>query len=106
MHNGVMPILALGVVCYVLGNINTLRPRKNGHHFPDNIFKHIFLNENIEISSEISLKFVPHGSFSNNPALVQIMAWRWVGNKLLSTPIMAYSRIYVSLGLNELTHVT
>ena len=27
--------------------INTLRPRQNGRHFPDNIFKCIFLNENM-----------------------------------------------------------
>ena len=26
---------------------NTLRPRQNGHHFPDDSFKCIFLNENI-----------------------------------------------------------
>ena len=26
--------------------IDTLRPRQNGHHFPDNIFKCIFLNNN------------------------------------------------------------
>ena len=38
---------------------NTLRPRQNGHHFPNEIFKCIFLNENIWISIRISLKFVP-----------------------------------------------
>ena len=27
--------------------LNTLRPRQNGHHFPDDIFKCIFLNENV-----------------------------------------------------------
>ena len=27
--------------------INTLRLRQNGRHFPDNIFTHIFLNENV-----------------------------------------------------------
>ena len=27
--------------------INTLRPRQNGQHFLDNIFKCIFMNENI-----------------------------------------------------------
>ena len=26
---------------------NTLRPRQNGRHFPDDIFKWIFLNENV-----------------------------------------------------------
>ena len=26
-------------------DINTLNPRQNGRHFPDNIFKYIFVNE-------------------------------------------------------------
>ena len=39
--------------------VNTLRPRQNGRHFPDDIFKWIFLNENVWFSLKISLKFVP-----------------------------------------------
>ena len=38
--------------------VNTLSPRQNGRHFSDDIFKCIFLNENIEISIKIPLKFV------------------------------------------------
>ena len=68
--------------------INTLRPRQNGRHFPDDIFKCIFLNENIQILIEISLKFVPKGPINNIPALVQIMAWRRPGDKPLSEPVM------------------
>ena len=64
--------------------INTLRPRQNGRHFPDNIFKCIFMNENVYISSKILLKFVPKGPSNNIPALVQIMAWRRPGDKPLS----------------------
>ena len=30
-------------------SLNTLRPRQNGGYFTDNIFKSIFLNENIWI---------------------------------------------------------
>ena len=30
-------------------NFITLRPRQNGHHFPDDICKHILLNESVEI---------------------------------------------------------
>ena len=48
----------------------------------------IFLNENIRISIKISLKFVPKGPINNNPALVQIMAWRRSGDKPLSEPMM------------------
>ena len=68
--------------------INTLRPRQNGRRFADEIFKWIFLNENVWILINISLKFVPQGSINNIPALVQIMAWRRPGDKPLSRPIM------------------
>ena len=68
-------------------SINTLRARQIGHHFPD-IFKWIFLKENVWISIEISLKFVPKGPISNIPALVQIMAWCRPGNKPWSPPFM------------------
>ena len=63
---------------------NTLRPRQNGHHFSDDIFKWIFLNENVWISINFSLKFVPRGPINNIPSLVQIMAWRRPGDKPLS----------------------
>ena len=39
--------------------VNTLRPRQNGRHIPDDTFKRIFVNENVTILIEISLKFVP-----------------------------------------------
>ena len=42
------------------------------------VFKCIF-NENVWISIDISLQFDPKGRIDNNPALVQIMAWRWPG---------------------------
>ena len=63
---------------------NTLRPRQNGCHFADDTFKRIFLNENVRISIKISLKFVPKVPINNILSLVQIMAWRWPGDKPLS----------------------
>ena len=69
---------------------NTLRLRQNDRHFPDNISKGIFLNENIWISIEISLKFVPKGAINNIPALVQIVAWCQPGHKPLSEAMMVY----------------
>ena len=63
---------------------NTLRPRQNGRHFADDIFKCIILNENVWIPIKISLKFVPDASINNIPASVQIMAWRRSGDKPLS----------------------
>ena len=68
-------------------SVNTLRPRQNGHHFTD-IFKCIFLKENIWITIKISLKFVPMGPINNIPALVQIMAWHRPGDKPLSESMM------------------
>ena len=68
--------------------LNTLRPRQNGRHFPDDIFKFIFLNENVWILTKISLKSVPNGPIDNIPAFVQIMAWRRPGDKPLSEPMM------------------
>ena len=68
--------------------VNTLRPRQNGRHFSDDIFKRIFLNENAWILFKISLKFVPKGPINNIPALVQIMAWRRPGDKPLSESML------------------
>ena len=67
---------------------NSLRPRQNGRHFADDIFKCIFVNENVWILIIISLKFVPKGLINNIPALVQIMAWHRTGDKPLSEPMM------------------
>ena len=70
--------------------VNTFRPRQNGRRFPDDIFKCIFLNENIWILIKISLKFVPKWPINSIPTLVQIMAWRGPGDKPLSEPMMVY----------------
>ena len=53
----------------------------------DEIFKRIFLNENFRISIKISLKFVPKDPIDKS-ALVQVMAWRRTGDKLLPEPMM------------------
>ena len=68
--------------------VNTLRPRQNGRHFPDDIFERIIWNENVWISINISLKFVPRGPINNIPTLLQVMAWRRPGDKPLSEPMM------------------
>ena len=49
----------------------------------DNIFNSIFLNENVQISIKISLKFIPKGPIDNKSALFQVMAWRRTGDKPL-----------------------
>ena len=70
--------------------VNILPPGQNGRlFFADDIFKRIFLNENDKIAIQISLKFVPKSPIDNNTALVQVMAWRRIGDKPLPEPVMA-----------------
>ena len=54
----------------------------------DDILKRIFLNENVRIFLQISLKFVPKGPIDNESALVQVMAWCRTGDKPLPEAIM------------------
>ena len=74
----------LAVLVNITPVINTLRLGKNGRYFVDDIFKCIFLNENVWIPIKISLKFVHKGPINNIPSLVQIMAWCRPGAKPLS----------------------
>ena len=67
---------------------NSWRPWRNRRYNADDIFKCIFLRENVWIPNKISLKFVPKGPINNIPAMVQIMAWRRPGDKPLSEPMM------------------
>ena len=67
---------------------DTLRPRQYGRHFTDDIFRCIFLNENVWIPIKISLNFVSKGPINNIPAFVQKMAWHQPGDKPLSEPMM------------------
>ena len=76
-------------------SFNTSRRSQNGRHFADDIFKGIFLNENIWIPIKISLKFVPKGPVDNIPAWVQIMAWRRSGDKPLYEPMMVCSLTHI-----------
>ena len=66
---------------------DSLWPRRNRHHFAD-IFKCIFLHENIWSSIKISLKGIPKGLINNIPVLVQIMAGSLPGGKPLSEPML------------------
>ena len=76
-----LPWMLHGISCYIGPCYSDtqlyfiLGPWQNGCHFSDNIFKSIYLNENVWILIKISLTFVPKGPIYNIPALVQIMAW-------------------------------
>ena len=61
--------------------LNTLRPRKNCHHFADDIFKRNSLNDNLWISLKISLKCVPKVRINNSSAWSapsHYLNWWWV----------------------------
>ena len=51
---------------------DTTRPRQNGRHFTDDIFKWIFVNENVWNFIEISLKFVPRCPINNILMMVRL----------------------------------
>ena len=61
------------------------------------MFKRFFLNVNVWISLEISLKFVPNGPINNIPASVQIMTWRHSGDKPFSEPMMVRLLTHISV---------
>ena len=91
--------------CSWIELLNILRPRQNGRHFADDIFKYIFLNENVWIPIKISLKFVPKGRINNIPALVQIMAWRRPGDKPLSEPMMVSLHTHICVTRPQLIKI-
>ena len=67
--------------------VNTLRPWQNGRHFADDISKCTFLNENVSIAINISLKFVPKGPTKIIPVLVQI----WTNDGQFTDAYMRHS---------------
>ena len=85
---GVFLELVISCFIVVMFPVNTLRPRQDGCHFADDIFTCNFFNENCCILIKFSLKYVHKGPIDNNPALVQITAWRRSGDKPLCEPMM------------------
>ena len=76
--------------------VNTVRPTQNGRHFPDDIFKCIFLNENVYwFRLKYHWSLFPRVQLSAGQATSHYLNQWW----------LVYWRIYVSLGLNELTAV-
>ena len=83
--------------------LNTLRPTQNCRHFADDIFKYIFLNENVWISLKISLIFVLRLKLP----ILQHRFRSWLGtdqatSHYLNQFWLVYWCMYVSFSLNEL----
>ena len=77
------PSKSTRTVSITLHWLTRLLLERNDHHFVDDIFRCIFLND------EISLKYIPCGRIENNPALVQITTQSRTGDKPLFEPMMA-----------------
>ena len=80
----------MGKIWHTDSVFDTSRPRQNGRHFADDIFKRILLIENVSVLYKISLKYVPQGEIDNMATLGQIMAWHRTGDKPLSKPMLVW----------------
>ena len=87
--------------------LNTLRPRRDGRHFADDILKCIFIMKMFEFR----LKF--HWSLFLRVQLTIFQHWfrKWLGavqatSHFLNQWWLDYRRIYASLGLNELIRMS
>ena len=93
-----------GLILRHCSYVNPLKPGQNGHHLADDIFKCIFVNENVWIVIKISLNFVLHGPFNIIAALDQVMAWRRSGAKLVSETMMISSPTHLCTTLTQLVN--
>ena len=89
-----------------MASVKTLRLRQNGRHFPDDIYKCIFLNENIWIS------FKNHWRLFLGVSLTIFQHWLryWlytdhVTGHYLNQWWLVYWRIYESCCLNDLRSI-
>ena len=76
------------IVCITTDYIQHIENETRWLTFFRRHFKRILFHEKAWISIWILLTFVPKGPINNNPALVQIMAWRRIGAKPLSEAMM------------------
>ena len=90
--------------------VNSSPPGQNGHNFTDDGFKEFSEMKSCFFYTCIliwmSLKFVLKGPINNIPTLVQLMAWHWLGDKLLSEHMMVRLQMHIyiyALGLIELS---
>ena len=86
--------------------VNSWRPRQNCRHFADDIFKCIFLNENVRISFKIALIFFLEVRINNISSLVKIMAWRRPSDRPLSEPMMISLLTHICVTRPQLFKIT
>ena len=82
---------------YNKSRINTLMPRQDGHRFADDIFKCIFLNENIWILSALVL--LPASFQNGTNLLITVLLinniWLYIGLYMYNHAIMLYMPVCV-----------
>ena len=66
-----------------------MKSAQNGRDVADNIFKYIFLKDNVFILFWNPIKLVPEVPIDSKWVLVQIMAWRRAKDEPLFEPLMA-----------------
>ena len=93
MHRGLKSGRHLADILKAI-SFNSSPPGRDYPLFADDIFRYIFVNEKFRILVKISLNFVPEGPIDNEPALVQILAWRRIGDKPLSEPALTHSQMH------------
>ena len=94
---GVWPFYELIWTFHLFDHSYSYLTRQDGRHFPNDILKWIFLNENLWLLIKISLKLLPLSLMNNISALVQIMAWCPPGDKPLSKPMMVSLLTHIRL---------
>ena len=85
--------------------LNTLRTKYKGFHFTDDILKWIFVNENVWIAINISLKRDTESRISKFLALVEIKAWRRTGDNPLSDPMMFSLLTHICVTLSQWVNI-
>ena len=86
-HKG--PITGKAFYIYVHTISRVMKSAQNGRDVADNIFKCIFLKDNVFILFWNPIKLVPEVPIDSKWVLVQIMAWRRAKDEPLFEPLMA-----------------
>ena len=87
----VLPSKACSRFCTTMAwpwHVNSSPPEQNGRHFADDIFKCIFVTGKFVSWFKLHWSFASKGPIDNKSVLVQVIAWRRGGDKLLSETML------------------
>ena len=85
-----LPRLLIGMLHWSLGQCWHIEAKTKWTTFRRQHFQTHFLQWKCLNFDWNSLRFVPKGPIDNNPILVKIMAWCWIGDKPLSGPMLTW----------------